>query len=1373
MPLLTAEQLQEIRQIIEDHHDAFIVNTIGPEAVPAEVLDRLREMDLVDVKVDSVKDAYVYGQLLSAMQSPHVANMSFEEFKAHVARNPIPLSAAENHAVQMAQINAGQYCKGLGNRGSIATLDLAIEADTGLRARTEGVIQDATALNIARRETVQKLKSDLSWATREWNRDWTRIAVTEKQNAMQRGVADQYRKEYGPDVLVARRAMPDACPHCRRLYNGPDGQPRIFKLRDLEENGTNVGRKTGDWLPVAGVTHPNCFEKQTLISTDRGEVPIAEVRIGDKVLGHDSRFHRVQSIFRSEFEGELLRLSGKSWGLKCTPNHPFYVNGDWVRGDSLKQGTHLIQKIVGEEVLLADDDPKNQPPMLNKIRGFFRVIQGVLSTGMPITAIDFNGDLFVREGKIDVVDEHGKLGYSGQAQFLEFRKDESFSSRIEITLTALSYFGLMFHRIGRTPAGFVCGSNSSFAFLRGHLGVLDSLRGTGPAGPVPGFSNAVPNNIPTDFEFATYFLHREQVVEVEFDAQFGSNVGTSRIAGISNGVSHVLPSFGFAQAGHPQRSPFSSCPGEAEGFESTPNGCGARSEDFSNFTGELFLVKELGKSMEVDADVDCHCSPIIAHQTEKFKGVVYNLSVEGAESYFANGILVHNCQCQTIRIPAGFGFNEEGQVVPGGELGIHYDSEEDLARAMQQEADLQKAFRLRGHVNFRGIPIAIENPAGSVRTWKDGQGGTGETKMQYGYGYIKRTNGIDEDEIDAFVGPDPRADMVYVIEQQLPKEGRYDEAKCFLGFSNQDIAEQAYQAHFDRPDFQLYTTAMPLDQFKRWIQETAPKKGEMMKSSDSKFRLVIPFQKARVTTIVGAATSQAGNQSPSQYGTTPNYVFHDIPERPQPASLKDVGYRPDSRELAEHFYQDFEGVNPLKVDKEVYHIQNPVRFVRPIDLPTVMDEAQEMAREGAEDRMRYLFTEKIRNAPRPKNKSDIEEAEDEDENKPEFEKGGARNTAPTLDKQGQFNVISIGPRGGKIIGYKSGKPMYLHKLTGSQRAQAKKEAKGQQGKKVPKREPVPKPTVAATPPKSPPAAYVPDPTPRAGQVAEAARVGVPAEDLPPPPAIPRLPNLSKTERAVEGKFASTFEADPDGMASAFYDAMAKNDYIFETDAAKALSSDWDSPESRGKNNTALHQTANAIAKRAFVKRLDEIADMPENERKILVTSGGVAGGKGSALAARPELAQSVAAVWDAAGEQNATENPWILKECEKRGIKPVFLFVSADPGSTWEGAIARAKSIGRMVDARVFADSYAHGTKNFATFKEKNKDRATFVIAKAQWPKPAEFVDSIPEEALAVDADDLYKKSMAVIAARKNELPAHIVAGAIAGARIWGQGVAK
>ena len=258
MPL-TNEQLHEIRGIIRDYHLAFIVNTIGVDAVAPEILEALKAKGIVNVDVKSIEDAYLYGQLMAVAEDPKLAKLSYPEFKEHIRANPIPLSETENRAVQFAQQQAAQFVVGLGNVVDQTTGQLLIEADAALRAQTREIIQDKTAENIAKRESVKQLKSDLGWAQKDWTRDFDRIAITEKQVAMQRGVADGIADKHGSNARVAKRPAPDACKHCQRLHLGPDGQPRIFKLSDLEANGiNNFGRKAADWLPVVGAVHPHC-----------------------------------------------------------------------------------------------------------------------------------------------------------------------------------------------------------------------------------------------------------------------------------------------------------------------------------------------------------------------------------------------------------------------------------------------------------------------------------------------------------------------------------------------------------------------------------------------------------------------------------------------------------------------------------------------------------------------------------------------------------------------------------------------------------------------------------------------------------------------------------------------------------------------------------------------------------------------------------------------------------------------------------------------------------------------------------------------------------------------------------------------------------
>lgn len=304
-------------------------------------------------------------------------------------------------------------------------------------------------------------------------------------------------------------------------------------------------------------------------------------------------------------------------------------------------------------------------------------------------------------------------------------------------------------------------------------------------------------------------------------------------------------------------------------------------------------------------------------------------------------------------------------------------------------------------------------------------------------------------------------------------------------------------------------------------------------------------------------------------------------------------------------------------------------------------------------------------------------------------------------------------------------------------------------------------------------------------ITDAARVGVPADVVPPPPGIPKLPYLTAHEREAESNFIKAFESDPDGMAKNFLEVVKASTKpgeppTFGTDDAKVLTNVWSdpnmSPEQRAINratlNTPLHQTANAIAKRAFVQHLDTL--QPGDE--LMVTVGGCGAGKGYALKNVPDALDMKGrskAVWDSAGDQNATENTWIQKEAEKRGLKVNYVFVHADAKTQWahpeRGVVKRAgdPSDGRMVDAKVFADSYALGARNHQTFYEKNRNNpnANFIFLENSG-KPKQ-IPGVPAEALNIDRKELAQFALNTV--RDLDAPAHVKRGATMGERIWGE----
>jgi hypothetical protein len=121
-------------------------------------------------------------------------------------------------------------------------------------------------------------------------------------------------------------------------------------------------------------------------------------------------------------------------------------------------------------------------------------------------------------------------------------------------------------------------------------------------------------------------------------------------------------------------------------------------------------------------------------------------------------------------------------------------------------------------VNWNGLRISIENPAGTVRKGKWGQ-----TKMKHDYGYIRQTEGADGDHLDVFLGPDMDSEIVFIVDQVGPKGVRFDEHKCIIGATNKKQARAIYLGNYSKGWKCGPITAMTVDQFRKWLQHGSQK----------------------------------------------------------------------------------------------------------------------------------------------------------------------------------------------------------------------------------------------------------------------------------------------------------------------------------------------------------------------------------------------------------------------------------------------------------------------------------------------------------------------------------------------------------------------
>lgn len=138
----------------------------------------------------------------------------------------------------------------------------------------------------------------------------------------------------------------------------------------------------------------------------------------------------------------------------------------------------------------------------------------------------------------------------------------------------------------------------------------------------------------------------------------------------------------------------------------------------------------------------------------------------------------------------------------------------------------------KGHIRFNGLDISVENPKGSVRRGKDASGKSWSCVMPADYGYVKQTEGADGDHVDVFIGPHPTSHVVFIINQNDHRTGKFDEHKAMLGYRSEKEACADYcKAFSDGKGMARIGSieTVSIDAFKKWL-----KSGKVRKAAKSK-----------------------------------------------------------------------------------------------------------------------------------------------------------------------------------------------------------------------------------------------------------------------------------------------------------------------------------------------------------------------------------------------------------------------------------------------------------------------------------------------------------------------------------------------------------
>lgn len=261
--VLTVEQINELLSIIERNQSVVIAKEFGIDFLTDEDKIRLKNSGidwdaLYKPELDTIYSSFNLGMLSEALGLAQTKLVTYDMLKDYISGGEyIPLTKKELFTIQNIKMQAFNDVKTLNGRIFRDVNNILIEDSI---QEQQKFIREELEAGYKKKQTVRQIANKIAEKTGDWSRDFDRIIEYASNTAMENGKADMIENNYGEDVKVYKRVYESACKHCIRLYltGGIGSEPRIFTLKELRANGSNIGRKTDEWKPVIGSTHPYC-----------------------------------------------------------------------------------------------------------------------------------------------------------------------------------------------------------------------------------------------------------------------------------------------------------------------------------------------------------------------------------------------------------------------------------------------------------------------------------------------------------------------------------------------------------------------------------------------------------------------------------------------------------------------------------------------------------------------------------------------------------------------------------------------------------------------------------------------------------------------------------------------------------------------------------------------------------------------------------------------------------------------------------------------------------------------------------------------------------------------------------------------------------
>lgn len=266
--MLTPDQIHTIMELLDRQLLYFAGSTLGPQVLSDQDKQLLADhrvdyQRIYDASKDLVVTNFHLGMLSNVLGDERTQQLNYNQlYKFIESGQHIPLNERECATIESIKMQSMADIRSAKGRIFQDINNIVGDQLLSTRANQEQFIRQQVLQGTEQRKSRIEIARNIARLTGDWSRNFNKSVQYISHTALNEGRLAVIQRRYGSntEAKVFFQVQSDACDHCVKHYltAGPGSEPIIFTLKQLQQNGTNIGRKTAEWKATIQPLHVNC-----------------------------------------------------------------------------------------------------------------------------------------------------------------------------------------------------------------------------------------------------------------------------------------------------------------------------------------------------------------------------------------------------------------------------------------------------------------------------------------------------------------------------------------------------------------------------------------------------------------------------------------------------------------------------------------------------------------------------------------------------------------------------------------------------------------------------------------------------------------------------------------------------------------------------------------------------------------------------------------------------------------------------------------------------------------------------------------------------------------------------------------------------------